>query len=66
MVPTKSAEITTLLKAWSRGDPAALDRLTPLLYDELRRLAHRLHAPRACRTHAPGHGAGERGLPAAG
>ena len=41
MVPTKSAEITTLLQAWSRGDPAALDRLTPLLYDELRRLAHR-------------------------
>jgi RNA polymerase sigma factor (TIGR02999 family) len=41
LVPTKSAEITTLLQAWSRGDPAALDRLTPLLYDELRLLAHR-------------------------
>ena len=39
MVPTKSAEITTLLKAWGRGDAAALERLTPLLYDELRRLA---------------------------
>ena len=39
MVPTKSAEITTLLKAWSEGDTSALDRLTPLLYDELRRLA---------------------------
>jgi RNA polymerase sigma factor (TIGR02999 family) len=37
----KSAEITTLLKAWSCGDSAALDRLTPLVYDELRRLAHR-------------------------
>jgi RNA polymerase sigma factor (TIGR02999 family) len=39
--PTKSAEITGLLKAWSLGDAAALDRLTPLVYDELRDLAHR-------------------------
>ena len=30
-----------MLQAWSPGDAAALDRLTPLLYDELRRLAHR-------------------------
>jgi RNA polymerase sigma factor (TIGR02999 family) len=41
VVPTKSAEITILLKAWSHGDAAALDRLTPLIYDELRHLAHR-------------------------
>ena len=34
-----SAEITRLLKAWGRGDAAALDRLTPLVYEELRRLA---------------------------
>ena len=40
MEPTKSAEITTLLKAWSRGEAAALDRLTQVLYDELRHLAH--------------------------
>jgi RNA polymerase sigma factor (TIGR02999 family) len=38
---TNSAEITMLLKAWSHGDRGALDRLTPLLYDELRHLAHR-------------------------
>ena len=38
---TKSAEIACLLKAWSLGDAAALDRLTPLVYDELRDLAHR-------------------------
>jgi len=37
---TKTAEITTLLKAWSGGDAAALERLTPLVYSELRRLAH--------------------------
>jgi RNA polymerase sigma factor (TIGR02999 family) len=34
-------EITVLLRAWGNGDPAALDRLTPLVYDELHRLARR-------------------------
>jgi RNA polymerase sigma factor (TIGR02999 family) len=38
--PTNSQEVTSLLKAWSQGDASALDRLAPLLYDELRRLAH--------------------------
>ena len=33
-------EVTGLLEAWSHGDKAALDKLTPLVYDELRRLAH--------------------------
>lgn len=33
-------EITNLLKKWSGGDSAALDRLIPLVYDELHRLAH--------------------------
>jgi RNA polymerase sigma factor (TIGR02999 family) len=28
-----------LLRAWSGGDPVALDRLTPLVYEQLRRLA---------------------------
>jgi RNA polymerase sigma factor (TIGR02999 family) len=31
--------VTVLLRAWSDGDAGALDRLTPLVYDELRRLA---------------------------
>jgi RNA polymerase sigma factor (TIGR02999 family) len=31
---------TQLLRAWSQGDRAALDQLMPLVYDELRRLAH--------------------------
>ena len=35
------AEITNLLKAWSAGDPAALDQLSMQVYDELRRLARR-------------------------
>jgi RNA polymerase sigma factor (TIGR02999 family) len=33
--------ITALLQEWRRGDRAALDRLTPLVYDELRALARR-------------------------
>lgn len=32
-------EVTQLLVSWSRGDKSALDRLTPILYEELRRLA---------------------------
>ena len=34
-----SHDITQLLLAWSEGDQAALERLTPLVYRELRRLA---------------------------
>ena len=36
-----SEEITGLLLAWGGGDKAALDKLIPLVYRELRRLAHR-------------------------
>ena len=34
-------EVTQLLVAWSDGDAAARDELMPLVYEELRRLAHR-------------------------
>jgi len=34
-------EITLLLVEWSSGNQAALDRLYPLVYEELRRMAHR-------------------------
>src|SRR5216117_3595575 len=33
-------EVTNLLTRWSNGDAAALAELTPLVYEELRRLAH--------------------------
>src|SRR6266516_2831178 len=33
--------VTELLVRWSQGDDAALAELTPLVYGELRRLAHR-------------------------
>ena len=34
-------DVTQLLVAWSEGDKAALERLVPLVYAELRRVAHR-------------------------
>jgi RNA polymerase sigma factor (TIGR02999 family) len=32
-------DITGILSAWSKGDPGAVDRLFPLIYEELRSLA---------------------------
>lgn len=43
-------EITELLQAWSDGDESARDRLIPIVYDNLRRLAHQ-HMQRE----TPGH-----------
>jgi RNA polymerase sigma factor (TIGR02999 family) len=34
-------DVSTLLQAWSAGDATALDKLTPIVYGELRRLASR-------------------------
>ncbi len=36
-----SSDVSTLLQAWREGDETALERLTPIVYQELRRLAHR-------------------------
>jgi RNA polymerase sigma factor (TIGR02999 family) len=41
MSPNSDSEPTDLLRAWSQGDGSALDRLMPLVYDELHRLARR-------------------------
>jgi RNA polymerase sigma-70 factor, ECF subfamily len=35
------AEISVLLRAWSDGDRSALEKLTPIVYNELHRLARR-------------------------
>ncbi|MDH4110243.1 MAG: ECF-type sigma factor [Gammaproteobacteria bacterium] len=43
-------EITQLLKGWQAGDEAALDRLTPLVYEQLRKLASRMFG-----RESPGH-----------
>jgi len=36
-----SRDVTGLLRAWGHGDRGALERLTPIVYEELRRLARR-------------------------
>ena len=43
-------EVTQLLRAWSEGDHEALDKLIPLVYEELHRAAHRYMA-----QERPGH-----------
>jgi RNA polymerase sigma factor (TIGR02999 family) len=45
-----SRDLTTLLRAWGRGEQAAFDELLPLVYAELRRLA-----ARHLRVQRPGH-----------
>ena len=44
MATVVSHEVTQLLVAWGDGDQSALERLMPLVYDELHRLAHRYMA----------------------
>jgi RNA polymerase sigma factor (TIGR02999 family) len=50
---SSTKEVTDLLLDWSNGSQAALDQLTPLVYEELHRLAHR-HMKREHR-HNPAH-----------
>jgi RNA polymerase sigma factor (TIGR02999 family) len=50
----RPAAVTTLLRAWRRGDQAAMERLAPLVYDELRRRArHYLRGERPNHTLQP-------------
>jgi RNA polymerase sigma factor (TIGR02999 family) len=41
MVESENQSVTDLLVAWRDGDRGALDRLMPVVYAELRRVAHR-------------------------
>jgi RNA polymerase sigma factor (TIGR02999 family) len=41
MMTVSPANVTELLERWRAGDSSALNRLTPLIYGELRRIAHR-------------------------
>ncbi len=45
-----SPDVTQLLRAWQDGDGDAVDRILPLVYDELHRIAHG-----AMRQESPGH-----------
>lgn len=40
MPPSSPSDVTRLLRQWSQGDREALDQLVPLMYAELRQLAH--------------------------
>lgn len=52
--PPPAGDITRLLRSWTSGQPEALDRLFPLVYDELRRLAEQyLRRERAGHTLPP-------------
>src|SRR5258708_7072722 len=48
--PPEAGEVSVLLHAWSGGDRNALERLTPIIYKELHRLAGRY-----MRSERPGH-----------
>src|SRR5215510_10865965 len=51
MKESNTGQVTQLLIDWSNGDKAALDKLMPLVYDELRRLArHYMRRERAGNT----------------
>jgi RNA polymerase sigma factor (TIGR02999 family) len=50
MATPANPDVTQLLKAWGDGDDAALGQLTPLVYDELHRMAQRCMA-----REQPGH-----------
>ena len=41
MMTLSTPGLTELLSDWQQGDQTALSKLTPLVYDELRRIAHR-------------------------
>src|ERR1051325_368145 len=56
-MPKSSQTVTDLLRAWGKGDTAALDKLVPLVYEELRRQAHRY-----IRRERPGHSLQTTGL----
>jgi RNA polymerase sigma-70 factor (ECF subfamily) len=47
---SRDGDVNALLRAWSDGDQSALERLAPIVYDELRRLARHY-----MRQERPGH-----------
>ncbi len=41
---SSTSQVTQLLQAWNEGDQSALEKLTPIVYDELRRMARQYMA----------------------
>jgi ECF sigma factor len=52
MMPPDTYDLTYLLHAWSQGDSTALERLVPLVFEDLRRMARR-HLQRERAGHTP-------------
>lgn len=53
-MPSSTSDVTRLLLRWSEGDASALDRLLPVIYGELRRIASsQLRRERPDHTLAP-------------
>jgi len=51
MTMPSTQQVTELLLAWRQGEESALEKLTPLVYEQLRRLAHRyMRGERAAHT----------------
>jgi len=44
MAGSSTHQVTQLLQAWSEGEQSALDKLIPIVYDELHRMAQRYMA----------------------
>ena len=44
MAHSRTHEVTRLLQAWGQGDNVALDQMIPLIYSELKGIAHRYMA----------------------
>jgi hypothetical protein len=57
-------EVTGLLIAWGEGDRDALERLTPMVDVELRRIAQGLPEPGKVRSRTANHRFGQRSLDA--
>ncbi len=51
MTSSASKQVTELVQAWSRGEETALEKLVPVVYAELHRLAHHY-----MKSERPGHG----------
>ena len=50
MAGPSASEVSQLLRAWNEGDERALDKLMPIVYDELHRMARQYMA-----HESPGH-----------
>jgi RNA polymerase sigma-70 factor (ECF subfamily) len=46
--PSDAQQVTQLLEKWRQGDEGALQNLTPLVYEDLRRLAHQCMKGERC------------------